>query len=162
MSGGVKIIRKDLGIGKLRQQLKELDSSRVDVGVQGEAAAKRHPNSEATVGEVAAWVHYGTVHIPPRPYLDHAIAAFSVDRKMITKRVISDLVDGRKTSVEETLVPIGEALLAAVRSSIDSAISWAAPLALSTIKKKGSAAPLVDSGTLRDSTTYKITKGVLR
>lgn len=153
----VTVTRKDLGIGKLREDLKRLNDLRVNVGVIGEAAQRQHPNADgATVGEVANWVHFGTWNIPARPYIDHAIANSRSEVATASKRAAADLIDGRSTGPEGALTRVGEVLMRAVRESIDSAISWAEPLALSTIAKKGHAAPLVDTGTLREATNFEI------
>lgn len=150
---------KDLGIGKLREQLEQLGRVKVLVGVQGDKARAKHPNAKESVGTIAFWLHYGTRSMPARPYIDRAIAALSSEVGSVSKRAVAALIDGRVKTVAEAVGQLGTLACKAVRHEFDTAQDWAAPLAPLTIARKGHAVPLVDTGTVRDSITYTVRDG---
>lgn len=149
----------DLGIGKLRKQLEQLSRVRILVGVQGEEAKRTHPGTDLSNGLIAHWLHYGTKRMPARPYVDRAIATMQKRAGDLMKKAIADLIDGRAHTVVDALAPVGAAAVDEVTHEIDTATEWAAPLAQSTIDRKGHDRPLVDTGTIRKATTYTIRDG---
>ena len=160
----------DLGIGRLRAELQRLGRLRVTVGVQGADAREKHPNADLTVGEIAAIFHYGakipnafgrgeTVEIPARPYAERAVDIIR-DRAMAAARKgASDLIDRRVETAEDVLAGIGTMARDAVVESLDDARSWAEPLRPSTIARKGHDQPGLDTGTMREASSYAIRDG---
>lgn len=157
MSISTAIKKKDLGIGQLRKDLEQLRSSVIYVGIQGDEAREPHPSSpDETVGRVAAWMHYGTESSPARPFVDVGISNIRQQALDAIRKAASDLVDGRADSVIAALSPVGEVAAKAVVGAVNTASFWAKPLAESTVRSKGHSAPLIDTGTLRESVTYTI------
>lgn len=151
--------KKDLGIGKLREQIAELQKTKILIGVQGEKAQEIHPQAKVKIGLLAFWLHYGTKRMPARPYVDRAIAMLRKRAYPIMKRAMSDLVDGRAKTVAESLAPLGAAGVEQVEHEIATSRDWAAPLAQATIDRKGHDQPLVETGVIRGATSYTIRVG---
>ncbi len=147
---------KDLGIGKLRQQMQQLGRVKIMIGVQGEEARAKHPNADESVGKIAFWLHYGTKRMPARPYIDRAIAMLTKRAYPVVKKAMSDLIDGRAATVAEAMTPLGEMAVEQVMHEIETSREWAAPLAQTTIDRKGHDQPLVDTRTVAKATSYTI------
>lgn len=155
------VTTRDLGIGKLRKQLEDLKRCKILVGVQGEDATKIHPVAKVPQGLLAFWLHYGTKrngepYMPPRPYVERAIAMLAKRSFPVMKKAIADLVDGRAKDLGAALAPLGEMAVEQVNHEIDTATEWAAPLAPSTVAAKGHDRPLVDTGAIRGATSYTV------
>ncbi len=164
---------KDLGIGRLKKQLADLGKTRVLLGVMGSEAAATHPNSEASVGTIAKWMHFGVKHdlstglgndedpnkfkIQPRPWVDQAINNISEEAGPFLAKAASDLIDGRAKSIPEALERVGKMGTKAMLDAIDTSRDWAHPNAKKTIQRKGHDQPLVGlSSTLKNSQSYAI------
>lgn len=150
---------KDLGIGRLKKQLERLGNLRVYVGVQGKRAEAKHPQAEASVGQVAAWLHFGTAKMVARPWAALAVESIKDRAAVVAKRAASDLIDRRAHDEVEALEPLGRMGLEAVLDSFDQAADWAAPLAPATVARKGHDQPLLDTGTVREANSYTIREG---
>lgn len=144
-----KMIVHDLGIGKLREEIAKLKSSRFTVGWQGESGAEHHDmESDATNIEIATWHEFGTRSMPARPVVRTTYERHAEEFREAFKAQLSALIDAR-TDVDAMIDVVGRTLVEALRDEIDLAAEWAAPLAQSTIDAKGHNQPLVDTGTLR-------------
>lgn len=149
---------KDLGIGKLRQQIADLDDLEVSVGVQGKDSEKRYLNG-ATLAQVAAWHEYGTKKMPARPFIRHTLTEHADAIAASRARMISNLINGRAKTVRDAAIGFGKAQVGLVRETIVRAEEWAEPLAPSTVKKKGFADPLIETGTMVNSVSWAIREG---
>jgi len=160
-----KIDFEDFGIGKLKEELAKMRSTRITVGFQGESGARAHPDADgATVADVARWQEYGTESdagveiVPARPFMETAFQR-AEQFKAHLRKAISDVIDQR-ADVPTALRTLGDAAVAAVHAAIDDSRSWAKPLAASTIRAKGHDHPLVDSRTMRDAVSWAAREGI--
>lgn len=147
---------KDLGIGRLRKQLKQIAASKVLIGVQGDEAKEKHPNADESVGTIARWLHYGTKHQPARPFVDVALSNVQEQAQVVFRRALSDLIDGRARDPIKALAKIGEMGVVATREAMDSSREWAEPIAESTARRKGHSQPLVDTFTVYHAVSYTV------
>lgn len=120
----------------------------VDVGFFADAVY----DDGTPVTNVAAWHQFGTRHIPQRPFFTQAIAGTAAR---------NELLEVLKANIGPDLVVtpaiarrMGLALQRRVQSSITTLRDPA--LAASTVLAKGSSNPLVDTGFLRASVSYKL------
>lgn len=158
MAAGVE--RRDLGIGRLREQLASLRGAKLQLGVMGDAAAETHPVAKVSVGTLAKWLHFGTEKMDPRPFVDHAINEIKDRTPRLMAKAVSDLIDGRARSAEAALRPVAKEGAIAVRDAIDDANSWVEwELSQRTINRKGHDRHLVDTGTVRDAVGYGVVLG---
>jgi hypothetical protein len=147
------------------KELEELAKLRVRVGF---TAAKKGQgiNQEdvdaadysdgATVAEIAAWNEFGTEHIPARPFLRDSVDKNRDRIKNNCKAVLEAVATGKKTAKEAAAI-IGAIQVGQIQVEIRNGDFEAN--AESTIKIKGSARPLIDTGRMRQSVHYVIEEG---
>lgn len=107
-----------------------------------------------SVAMVAAIQDFGapSVGIPPRPFF----------RNMVRRKqrewppAVAKLLKSNRYDVDKTLKMVGEAIAGQLRQSIQDTNS--PPLKPATIRRKGFAKPLVDTGHMLDSVDYEVTK----
>ena len=91
-----------------------------------------------------------TINIPARPWLKPGVAAGNVEYLNIIEKAAAS-----GDALEMTLNKIGVVAVGHVQKYMTELRT--PPNAASTIKKKGSSNPLIDSGALRQSVSYEIT-----
>lgn len=97
--------------------------------------------------------------IPPRPFIQPALNAHKEEIISSLERTARMALSSGSTSVISSLNKLGLRCQNWVRRWFtDPANGWA-PNAPSTIKKKGSSRPLIDTGELRKSISYVIRRG---
>lgn len=161
---------RDLGIGKLKADAATLQRQTVTVGYQGPEGQAKHPDTDASVAQVAAWMEFGTPgsddrqydmprsQIPSRPFIRTALIRYRAEIAAEIKDAFRGLLTGKFT-VEQAQAKVGARMVKAVHDSIDSSRSWAEPLAQSTIDAKGHDQPLVDTRTMRDAASWAVRDG---
>lgn len=148
---------------KLRNLTKELKDKEVRVGFNADSGSyngekkkgvkKRKNESGVSVVMVAAWNEYGTEHSPSRPFMRNTVR--NGKDKIINhatnavKRVIRG--DGDASVL---LNSVGAHTKGLMQQEIRN--GEFAPNAPSTIAKKGSSKPLIDTGRMRQSVVYVI------
>ena len=134
------------------------------VGVFGASASepKEGADSAVTVLDVATWNEFGTTregpggartqHVPPRPFIggwydEHESAARDLVRKVSRAMLVG------KISHHAAHALVGTAFVGQIQRRIADGVQPAnAP---STIARKGSSKPLIDSGQLRSSIAWE-------
>ena len=133
------------------RELAELKELEVRVGFQrGEAQEE----DGTDICDVAAYNELGTDHIPARPFIRQSVDDNESKIKSFLKAQVKDF--GKGKSAEQILKEIGIFQKDLMQDKITSGSF--APNADSTIKKKGSSKPLVDTGRMRQSVNYVIQK----
>ncbi len=154
--GGV--VDRDRGLKALLQRITPKASTQpaVDVGVLEGDGERQYGNSEATVMDVALFNEFGTETIPPRSFLrgwaDENEQA-NIERM---RRIGEAVMQGKLPSVEAGLARFGVFAVGSIQKRIADGIP--PPNAPSTVAKKGSSTPLVDTGQLRSSISSRIAK----
>lgn len=143
ISGGDKLVAALEGILKKASNAKE-----VDVGFLEGAT---YPDG-TSVPMVAAIQEFGApkVGIPPRPFFRSMIANKSPE----WPKAIAGLLKANDYDAQTTLAQTGEAIKGQLQQSIVDTNS--PPLAQSTIDRKGSSKPLVDTGHMLSSVDYEV------
>ncbi len=145
----------------MKRQLEELCGKEIHVGFQndGKKAKRRNKNGQTeedktvTVLDVAMWNELGTSSAPSRPFIRGTIDSRG---EKITKFMEAEkrrVISGDITS-EEALKQVGAMVVGEVQDYIRN--GEFVPNAQSTIDKKGSDKPLIDTGTMRQSVHYVI------
>ena len=128
--------------------LKKLSDLEVQVGFQGDQTT----GDGTSLAEIAAYNELGTSTIPARPFMKQSFENHEEELRAACERVNSALAVGQ--SVEQALNALGVAIKGLVQTEIvDGGFTENAP---STIKKKKSDRPLIDTGTMRQSVNYAI------
>lgn len=126
----------------------------VQVGVLGAEAAKPHPNSDLTVGELAAVHEFGLGGTPERSFVrdfvDENEAEAREKMRELTARVLM-----KKMSLPAACAKLGDYLAEGMKKRMDAGIAPA--LLQDSIRRKEShnPVPLEDTMTLRDSISYE-------
>lgn len=122
-----------------------LEAKKLEVGFFDTA---RYPNG-VYVAQVARYQEFGTIHIPVRPFFRRAILNNMNNWVSFYKK---DLSVSNNSAF--SLNRVGELMRRDIIKSIDAIET--PPNKKSTIKAKKSSKPLVDTGLLRRSVTYKV------
>lgn len=141
------------GGGQFEKKLTELadklgDPKVVRVGFLENAT---YPNG-TSVAMVAAIQNYGApaAGIPPRPFFSNMIA----DKKSGWSSALAKNLKKTGYDVTKTLTLMGEGISGQLRDSIRSTSS--PPLKPATVRRKGFATPLIDTGHLLASVDYEV------
>lgn len=134
---------------KFKKMLEELASKEVHIGFQhGEATE----DDGTDICDIAAWNELGTENMPSRPFLRKSVDENEDKIRAFIHGIKNDFVRG--VPVEQVLKEIGVFQKDLIQEKITDGDF--APNAASTIRKKGSSRPLIDSGRMRQSVNYQI------
>lgn len=138
-----------LSLDDLQQELSAFknDGSVLTVGVH--EAENAREDGELTNAQIGVYNHFGTENIPPRPFLDVGIMSGAQSYQEALEELQPD-------NLQEALETIGVFAQSAVQEYMTDL--RVPPNAQSTIKKKGSSNPLIDTGELRSSIKWVVSK----
>ena len=108
-----------------------------------------------TVAEVAAWNEFGTVHIPPRPFMRQSVDKYESQIKTMCAEQLKAIAEG-SANADEALRAIGALQVGLIQHEIGA--GGFVENADSTIKQKDSSQPLIDEGRMRQSVLYVVKK----
>ena len=153
VSGPVRntVIDKDNGYTKTLRLFKDL-GLHLTIGVFGPKAEAKHEGSDLTVGEIAQ-IHELGLGVPERSFIR---AWFEQNSKMVVAdmRVGLQAIAQGRTTPEQLAELLGAKYVGQIQARISAGIP--PPLAQSTIDRKGSSVPLIDTGQLRSAITYEV------
>ena len=133
------------------REIKELTKLQVRVGFQhGEATDEK---SGADLADVAMWNELGTANSPPRPFLRQSVDNNESRIRAACQAGLSAIASGEKTA-KDVLQMLGTLQKGLIQETIRNGSFE--PNAPPTIKKKGSARPLIDTGRMRQSVNFVI------
>lgn len=138
----VKVINH-VNINKILKDITSLDGTVVSAGVMDSKNA-----TKAAINE------YGTSKIPQRPFMRTAVSRHGKSWGEKSAKAVQSVMKGMPISQVTELVGMQ------MKSDISSTLTtgpWT-PNSVVTIAKKGSSRPLIDTGELRASITYKVEK----
>lgn len=136
---------------KFEKMLKELAEKEVRVGFQHGQATEEDGTD---VCDVAMWNELGTKNMPSRPFLRMSVDENESKIEEFLKGEVKELVNG--ADAEQILKEIGLFQKDLIQEKITEGSFT--PNAESTVKKKGSSKPLIDTGRMRQSVNYVIQK----
>lgn len=137
---------------KYIKEINEMVDSTIEVGFHEDSGGYENG---MTVASVAALNEFGASHMPARPFMKQSFESHEDELMDICEKGTALIANGG--TAERALKQIGVFAKGLIQDVIASGDF--APNAPSTIKKKGSAQPLIDSGHMRQSVNYKIKKG---
>lgn len=147
---GAKITDKMTPEGiKFQRMLRQLANMQVRIGFQH---GRDTEDNGIDICDIAAWNELGTENMPSRPFLRKSV---DENKDKITKFIKT--LEGRLArgeSAEQILKEIGIFMKDLVQEKITEGDFE--PNAESTVKKKGSSKPLIDTGLMRQSVNYVI------
>lgn len=149
--GAVVIDRMTAEGRQFQQVLKDLAKLEVRIGFQHGQATEEDGTD---ICDVAAWNELGTVNSPPRPFLRKSVDENEEKINHFLQSKKADLIRGVPT--EQILKEIGLFQKDLIQEKITEGSFQAN--AASTIRKKGSNKPLIDTGRMRQSVNYVVKK----
>lgn len=147
-----KLIDKDRGYDALFKRLGK--SAHVTVGIHSDRGADGHGKG-VTVADIASWAEFGLGQ-PERSWLRGWVEEQENDIEKAIRALGVAVVEG-PLDAEEAIEQLGQLLKGKIQERIANGI--APPNAASTIARKGSSKPLIDSGQFRSSIDYKTHRG---
>jgi len=148
MAGGIKVIDFQLAQAELKRELDKIRGGKfVTVGIHDDAGQHEGGISNAQLGAV---LNYGNERIPPRPWLVPGVRSATPD-------IIDTIADGVKSglSQDQIMNQVGAIAAGGVQQYMTDLKE--PPNSPYTIQQKGSDNPLIDTGALRASVTWKVT-----
>ena len=142
---------KDHGYKKLAAELG--GAGTLTLGVQGKEATQKHPESDLTIGQVAA-IHELGIGVPERSWLRSWMDANEQRMKQETASAYAAFIAGR-VSRKKALEGLGFKWVRELRENIELG-RITPPLAASTIARKGHAIPLLATGSVKNAITFKL------
>lgn len=140
---------------KFYAELKKLKGNEVFIGFQaGKKMHKDKDGKEVDLAEIAAFNELGTSTSPSRPFLRQSVDDNKDKISVMCERTAKDIANGG--SAEQGLKKLGEFGVSLVQKKIRNGSFK--PNAESTIRKKKSDKPLIDTGQMRQSVHYVIRK----
>ena len=108
-----------------------------------------------TVLDVGTWNEFGTVGIPSRSFIRDWVDGNRKRAQGILKKLLQRVIAGQLTE-DAALEQFGAWAKGEIQSRIARGVP--PPNAASTVKRKGSSTPLIDTGILRSSIDYEVRK----
>lgn len=131
-------------------------------GIQAlfEAAGLAKPMQDVTNVDLGVWHEFGVpqLNIPERSWLRSAFDGKHDRWEKFAEKQAQLLIDG-KVTLEEALGRLGLLAEADVKKGITSGGGIPPPNAPSTVARKGSSRPLVDTGQFLNSVTFEVRSG---
>jgi hypothetical protein len=126
----------------------------VEVGVIGDAAGASALGG-VTVAQVAEWLELGTATVPARSWLRGYVDEHEAEIQARVSLEMRAVLSGSRTR-EQALARVGIWIVGQIQERISRGI--APPNAPSTIARKGSSTPLINTGQLRSSITSRVVR----
>lgn len=145
---------RDLGYKDFFDKFKQNKKGRsVKVGILKRAGV--HKGAGTTVAQVAAYHEFGTKHLPERSFMRSTMDEKDKDIKSLSKSLLIQTLFQSRT-VTQALEILGATIQKFIKAKITSGLK--PPLKPSTILKKGSSKPLIDTGQLLNSIDFEVEK----
>lgn len=151
---GATIQDKDVGYAALVAAVYGLAKRkpRIHVGVLEKDGGRAYPGG-ATVLQVAEWNEFGTDRIPSRSFIRAWFDENEASLRQDLTKLMQSVIRGARTP-DQVLELLGLRCVGEIQQRIADGIPPAnAP---STIARKGSSTPLIDTGILRSSISYRV------
>ena len=150
----MSVKERDNGHRALRARLAQ-SKARVTVGIhEAEGSDAAEGSEELTVLDVATFAEFGTEKAPRRSMIVDWADENEEANKEALRRSAEAVVKGELPSVHNALDRVGQKFVGDVQARIRAGID--PPNADSTIEKKGSSTPLIDTGQLWTSVRHEV------
>ncbi len=137
---------------RFMQQLQELSKLEVKVGFQGGKEYYEEDGKQVDVLDVAMWNELGNAHTPSRPFMRDAVDTNESLINNFLKEQKQELINGK--TAERVYQDIGVFMKALIQDQI--VTGSFTPNSPSTIRKKGSSQPLIDTGHMRQAVNFEV------
>lgn len=136
---------------QLMKEIRELAELEVDIGFQ---RGKASEGNGTDLTDIAMWSELGTEHIPSRPFMRDSVDKHKTEIERMLKAQEKVLLSGG--TARKILETIGIFQKDLIQTEIEQGSF--APNKRSTIRRKGSDKPLIDTGQMKNSVNFLIRK----
>lgn len=145
---------RDLGLAKIIRETGEMDGAILEVGILAEEGSRKG-DGNLTSAQVGLYMEVGApkANVDARPWLSTAIDDNQNRINAMIRVTTEAALDGK--DFERRMKLDGERVRTMIQSKIRNGDPKWKPLEDSTIAKKGSTKPLIDTGQLIGSQSYK-------
>lgn len=143
---------RDLGWNEIKKELAKFKKMGVKVGVTSDKATAKDGTN---IAEYAAYNEEGTKNIPSRPFIRSWVDNNQEQINKVMDSALNGVVAGKRTA-EDAMKRIGEFGASGIKKNIVS--GGFEQNKASTIKRKGSSKPLIDTGAMRNAISYEVVK----
>lgn len=159
MASHRKVVDRDRGWKKMRERAREIAKGPgVTVGVHAAEGAKaevgRDHSAAVTVLEVGFWNEFG-LGVPERSFIRTWFDEAKPENLALAQQMLRRILHG-SISLDDALNQMGALFAGRIQQRIAQGVP--PPNAPLTIALKGSSTPLIDTGQLRQSITWKLQK----
>ncbi|SHI61964.1 hypothetical protein SAMN02745671_01175 [Anaerovibrio lipolyticus DSM 3074] len=151
MAVNVSITEKGVSLQDLKRFTERLSDKELAAGVLRTAGKEKKTGADLV--DVATWNEYGTKNIPKRPFMRKAASKNGKKWGELSEAVAERVIDGM--GVEQAVEVLGNQMVGDIQNVIGDRTLLRAN-APSTIRQKGSDAPLIDTGLLRGSIDFEV------
>ena len=151
MAGIIRVIEIDRGWIRIQKASAQLNGRQLRVGFPADIVSQ----DGTPVAEYAAYNEFGTEQIPARPFLRRTIDESRSGFGQYVRRTIDTLLFSGLGTKEFAMDLLGNWMVARVRRTIQNSPSWAQPNAPSTVARKEGDHPLIDTGLMLRSVTFR-------
>lgn len=150
---GIRGSFDDAGLTALEKGLEEFRAYETQVGYYG---GLTYPDGTA-VSAVAAFHEFGTATMPQRSFIRSTLEDKRREIAQVTQEALADVLNGGNP--RSAASKIARTIAYYVYQKLLTAKLWAAPLAQSTVDRKGHSTPLLDEKRLRTDLMWRVLKG---
>lgn len=144
---------------QIKRRLRTLDRLSLQVGIVQGKGAEEATESGATLAEIGAVHEFGTKdgRIPERSFIRRTLEAKRARINDTFRRAAGAIVENR-ISVDDALNQLGSYVAGEIQATIKTGPHIPPPLSPATVAAKGSSRPLVDTGRLAQSISWRVKK----
>lgn len=150
-----RITDKDKGYKRLLARMSSSGKPRLTVGVHEDDGFAEHGDG-LTVADVAAINEFGLGDTPERSFLRSTVDENEAKYREFERRIGKAVILNKLQSAEQGYEQLGALVVGDVQRKISSGVP--PENAPSTVARKGSSTPLIDTGQMRSSVTSRVTK----
>lgn len=150
----VSVTDQDRGLNAMLERLdRSAFGAKLIVGLVGDEAEASHAGGELSISEIGE-IHEFGLGVPRRSFIADWVDENEERHRSQIRKIAEQVMKGKIESWDQGLERLGVLYVAEVQKRI--AVGIDPPLAPSTIARKGSSKPLIDTGALRSAITYKV------
>lgn len=147
---------KDRGYKKRIKDLTNLKPTSLTVGIHAEEGNATHERSETTVLDIGTIHEFGLGNSPERSFIRAWADEDKAKNETAIRTLMASAAQGKRT-VNDAAEILGTRFVGEIQKRMSAGIPPA--LSPATIARKGSSVPLIDTGQLRSSITYRVEYG---
>lgn len=146
------VVDRDRGWNAIKKRVGEVGDLVLQIGVRDSSRA----GDGISNAELASIHEFGTEHVPERSFIRSTMDEHREEYARILAAEARKVIEGKRTPAL-SMDLMGQKVASDMQRKIEQGVP--PPNADSTIKRKGSSKPLVDSGQLKNAITYRVVNG---